>query len=343
MLSSGLLNARYLHLPEYKVRCIAQERGVYNAFPGGVKILGDSIVAIYSSGVGHGQSDRQIWVKSSDRFEYFETGTFLENATGVYDNSFLSELTQGESINFKSVFTVKNVSGTLTNFTTPVVMVTDQYALWGVPVLVGGEWLTTGYRISGGYERTALFKSTDGMGTWQFVTLIATSGARKFTEASLAECSNGDLIAVVRDNSTSTRDLYLTRRPNGSQVWGTPAMLPNHIKGTQPNLLRLSSGDVVLFAGDRIGASTLDDNGNHTGIGDITGIACWKSRDNGSSWGDATMIAPSWGTDCGQPVSIELPDGNIGLLCYLAPAATNGNLGIETGIYWIEFDPSALS
>jgi hypothetical protein len=46
--------------------------------------------------------------------------------------------------------------------------------------------------------------------------------------------------------------------------------------------------------------------------------------------------------DGGQPMAVELDSGMVGVLCYLAPGATNGDSGVEPGIYWITFDPAGI-
>lgn len=339
------LNARFLQIPGYKIRLVAQEMGVYNAFPGGVQRFGDYIVGIFSSGAGHANSDRQRWVKSKNGFVTFETGTFFENATLAHDTSFLEGLiSEGESANFKTVFTVKNEGGTLAPYRQATIDVSgDTYAFWGEPKFIGDRWFGAAYRTAGGYRRAALFESTDGMVTWVYKSMIAAAGARLFGETSFDECANGDWVAVTRDDpATNIRDLYIERSTDQGATWSTPVKLPSHVVGTQPFVKRLSNGHLMLFAGDRTGSGGLNNVGAQQDFEDITGVSCWKSTDNGLTWGPRIHLAPSWSTDCGQYVPVELEDGNVLGLCYLSPGATNGTRGIEPGIYAIEFDPAGI-
>jgi hypothetical protein len=112
------------------------------------------------------------------------------------------------------------------------------------------------------------------------------------------------------------------------------------IQGTQPCLLLLPDGDILLLVGHRTGGSGLDVSGvlNEAGLANITGIACWRSTNNAASWTNRVILAPMWSTDGGQPMAVSLDVGRVGMLCYLAPGATNADYGVEPGIYWITFN-----
>lgn len=338
-----MLDQRYIQIPDFDVKRIALRTGIYNAFPGGLQKIGSSLIAIYSSGSAHGQSDRQIWVRSDDEFETFTTGVFLENSTGAFDTSFLEDLiAPGETINFKSIFTIANEGGVLTPYTNSVIVVTDPYALWGTPRAIGSKWYTAGYRISGGYRRTALFESADGMRSWQFKTLIASVNTKQFSEADLNVCADGSIVCIIREDSSATDDLYRCVSIDKGATWSSPVLTSSHVKGNQPNLIRDPiNSDLLMFAGIRKKNGSVTSYGNMGEHWDINGIGCWFSSTNGGGWSNVLMLAPAWASECGQPVTVDMGDGRIGLMFYTACGATTvAQTGIETGVYFLTFRPS---
>jgi hypothetical protein len=340
----ALLNPDYQRLLSWGMKKLVLEPFIYNAFPSGIIKSGTSLAFVFSSGEGHANSDRQRWLLSNDDFVSFTEGVFVENSTGVYNNSFLSDiLSDGEVALFKNVFKVERVGSDYSNTTqSTVVNGVDTYALWaGKAISTGGNLYCTGYRTSPLPTQTALFESTDLGLTWTFVTVIASDASKRFSEAAVVKCLNGDLVAIVREDS-GNRDLYTTRCTTGVSTWSAPTILPSTMKGTQPCLLLLANGDVLFLCGDRTGFSGLDRIGNFNDRIPITGVSVWRSTDHGVTWGNATMLAPSWSTDCGQPMAVELDSGMVGVACYLSPGATNSDSGTEPGIYWITFDPDGV-
>jgi hypothetical protein len=294
--------------------------------------------------VGHGVSSQQPGLRTDDDFNTFTSSTYFLNAGSVFDTSLLDGLlATGETATFKNVFTSeKTVGGYSNTIQSTVINGGDTYALWSAaPVFTGGKWYCSGYRTSPLPTQTALFESSDGRVTWTFTGIIAADAGKSFSEAGLVKCLNGDFVAVIREDSGAGRPLYLSRCTSGVLPWSTPALLAG-MEGTQPCLLRLANGDVMLLTGDRSGRSGLGPAGAINDELGITGISCWRSSDHCVTWSNQVMLSPMWSTDGGQPMAIQLDSGMVGVLCYLAPGATNGDNGLEPGIYWITFDPNGV-
>jgi hypothetical protein len=220
----------------------------------------------------------------------------------------------------------------------------DTYSLWGTPYQYDGNWYVGSYRTAGGYNRTALLKSTDKMKTWSFVSLVASNSARTYNEAAFLNTSGTNIVSVIREDVLGTRDLHYVTSADGGVTW-TPSAgtlltpIAGDVKGTQPFLMELSNGDVILIAGKRTGSSGINTGGSLTDFEDITGIMYWISTDDGATWSDGVQIAPSWSTDCGNPTAKQLANGNVAVTFYTALGATNGTVGVEPSIFYMEFDP----
>lgn len=352
---------RFFRLGTY---CVAKERFVYNAFPSWVKRNGNVMAFVYSSGAGHANSDRQRWVKvylnltdaDDDPIVSVETGSFYENAAsegvsqGFQDLSWLDDiLAVGEVWAVKNVFKVRRTSDGYETSIQSTVAVTGQgsnngtYALWTAkPVATGGKLYCTGYRTTPTPWQTALFESSDGGWTWSFTAIIASDPGLQFNEAAIVKCANGDFLAVIREESGAGRPLYLSRCTSGVTSWSTPTLLSG-MQGVQPSLTLLSGGDVVLTVGHRTGISGLDATGKLQEAYDMTGIAAWRSANHGVTWPNKLNLAPMWSTDGPQPMP-EVVSGDYALIpCYLAPGATNGDVGVEPGIYIVGCDIGRIS
>lgn len=337
----------------------------YNAFPffwvGNSKLHAIS----WSSGIGHANSDYKRYAIIDPDTHEMQKGVFFDEtlpAEDQYDFSWLEPyLEEGEYVNFRSAYTVIRENGILNRYVNSTVLVSgDTYALWGTPYQYNGDWYTGGYRTVGGYWRPALFKSTDKMKTWSFVSLVASNSARQYNEAAFLNTSGSNFISVVRDDKTDAwkdiygpdpRDLVLTTSTNGGTTWadlGTILPVIPDVKGTQPFLMKLSDGRIMLLAGKRTGSSGIHSGGSLAGhvddsppidLSEITGVAYWISDDDGATWSPSVQIAPSWSTDCGNPSAKQLPNGNVAVAFYTAQGATNGTEGVEPSIIYMEFDP----
>lgn len=338
-----MLSQRYVQIPEFDVKAIGLKPKAYNAFPRGFQKLKGSLIAIYASGPAHANSDRQIWVRSDDEFETFTSGVFIENATGVYDLSFLEDLLEpGETVCFHSVWTIANEGGVLTPYVNSIQTYTDPYALWGNPKLIDGIWYTTGYRIGGGYRRTVLAQSMDGMRTWQFKAISAMNNRKELGEADITTCANGNWVQITREDTSSNDELYRTVSTNQGQTWSAPALLPAHVRGNQPQLIRDPvSGALFLFVGIRKKTSGVTSYGNAVEAWDINGIGCYYSLNDGVTWSNVLMLAPAWSYECGQPVPVLLDDGCFGVMFYTScGAVTVAQTGVKPGIYFCKFRPN---
>ena len=339
--------ARYAGIANYKVTPIDSELFRYKAFPFFWIGKNNLHAFSWSSGLTHGSSEYTMYAIMNPDTHEFEKGIFRDGTT--YNTAWLEPyLAEGEYVNFRSIYTVIRESGVLNVYVNSTINVNgDTYAFWGTPIFYNNEWYVTAYRTAGtpSYFRSALFKSVDNMKTWSFVSLIASNSARTYNETGILNTSGSNFIAVVREDTTGTRDLYYVTSNDGGNNWNpspgtllTPIL--GDVKGTQPSLLKLSNGHVMLVAGKRTGSSgILDDGGMASNGENVTGVMYWTSPNNGSTWSNGVQLAPSWSTDCGNPSVKQLENGNVAVIFYTALGATNGTIGVEPSIIYVEFDP----
>lgn len=344
----SLANADYQRLLDFSMKKIELTRGVYNAFPSALVSVGSSLAAIFSSGTGHGVSQRQIGIRSDDQFATFARSVFLENAGLVYNNGLLDGmLATGDVAPLKNVFKVRKTAGGYENSIQSTINVSGAtYAFWAAaPVATGGKLYCTGYRTSPAPTQTALFESSDGGWTWSFTAVIAADASKAYSEAAIVKATNGDFVAVIREDTGVGRPLYISRCTAGVVSWSAPTLLTG-MEGVQPCLLRLPDGSILLLVGHRTGGTGLDLSGqlNEPMLANITGVACWRSTDHGVTWSNRVILAPMWSTDGGQPMAVVLDGtGKVGFLCYLAPGSTSSDYGVEPGIYWVTFQGTSIA
>jgi hypothetical protein len=345
ILPRSMLNADYQRLYELGFKKIELSRFVYNAFPSWMLQSGASLAFIFSSGAGHANSDRQIGIRTDDNFETFSRTVFFENATGAYDNSFLDGmLDTGEVFTAKNVFKVRKTAGGYENKIQSTIAVTGQgsddgtYAFWSAkPIEFGGKLYCTGYRTSPTPFVSALFESSNGGWDWTFTTIIASDPSLALNETAICQYGANNFLAVIREDNGAGRPLYVTRSLGSITAWG-PISLISEVQGVQPSLTPLPDGDILLTVGHRTGSSGLWASGRQHDALNITGIVTLRSTNNGASWPNRVNLAPMWSTDGGQPMPIVLSTGLVGFPCYLAPGATNGDVGVEPGIYFGMFN-----
>lgn len=337
---------RFNAITDYRATMIDSELFTYKAFP--FFFVGNNkLNAIgWSSGEGHGNSDEVRYAIVDNDTHEFTSGVFFDMVGVEYFTDWLDPyLDEGEYVNFRSVYTVIKESGVLNVYTTSSIDIGDIYSLWGTPYQYNGDWYTGSYRTVGGYPRAALVKSTDNMKTWSFFSLVASNSAREYTEAAFLNTGGTNIISVIREDLTGLRDLVFTSSADGGSTW-TPAVgtlltpISATVKGTQPFLLKLNNGNVMLLAGKRTGSSGLNAAGTALEFEDITGIAYWISDDDGATWSAPVQIAPSWSTDCGNPSAKLLSNGNVAVAFYVATGATNGAIGVEPSIFYTEINPT---
>ncbi|MBI3942921.1 MAG: exo-alpha-sialidase [Chloroflexi bacterium] len=89
-----------------------------------------------------------------------------------------------------------------------------------------------------------LIRSRDGGKTWGEPSLIGVN----CTETALLALPDGDVIAVMRDDSPQA--LHITRSADGGATWTQPAQLTGP-RQHPADLLRLSNGDILMTYGNR--------------------------------------------------------------------------------------------
>jgi hypothetical protein len=291
--------------------------GKYLAFPFVVR-LGASLVGIYSEGDAHAASDRQKMIRSDDGGVTWNSVTFYENATGIFDYSLLADLmNDGDKAVFK-VWTVAKAGGV---FSAVVNSTADYggtaYDLWSAPRTFGAKLLRTGYATVGGNTQTALFESSDGGVTWTGKALMFAVAGKNFSEADLVNTAGNNWLAICREDTGANNPLFYATSADNGVTWSAPAAYATaSINGRQPNLVKLSDGSLILAAGDRSGSSGDGGSGDVVFGADTTGVALWRSTDNGATWSYRTRISSLYSTDGGQPFVNETTAGRIAVAYY---------------------------
>jgi hypothetical protein len=176
-----------------------------------------------------------------------------------------------------------------------------------------------------------LFRSEDGY-AWTLLASFSAAG-KDVNEFDFEKLDNGDFIAVFREDTTAGRQLYFARSAGGDNSWGALAAITQSVvAGTQPTLIKLADGRILLAVGDRTGVSGMSADGmpnlsnvNRTGISVSIAPADISSA---AQWGQHVQVGLSYSTDCGQPIMILLSNGKVLIVFY----ATE-KLGVEPGIY----------
>ncbi|AZR93938.1 hypothetical protein BBB39_15255 [Bordetella trematum] len=305
----------------FRTKLIDSRADRYLAFPQ-AQLLKGSIVGIYSDGVGHADSDRQVMFRSDDYGESFRTTPFaVKNPQGggyLYDFSLIEDLVSaGESVALK-VFTITNDGGTLR----PTVVSQIQaegltYSTWGrVTRGSDGKYYRTAYAsLSPAQQQPAVFESSD-MITWIFKSVIMSLPGRLLNECAIVETSPGSWLALCREDSGANNPIYWARSTSnmGISGWSAAQAYPtNLVQGRQPDLIKLSDGSLLLATGDRSGTSGYGGSaGDQVTSFSTTGITVFRTTDmSGATWGYRTRIAPIYSTDGGQPSPVEISPGRV--------------------------------
>lgn len=307
----------------YRSKIIYNEN--YDAFPYVTKI-GNSIVGIFSTGVGHGASSKQVMFRSDDNGLTFTTTDFFVKSGKVFNFDLISDLlAEGEAINLK-IWHVKKSSGILTATNTSII---DGYSVWSKPKTSGSSLYRTGYNSD---RQTALLESFDDGATWAVKSIIApkTSGKR-FSEADIVNTYSDNWVAYIREDKSKDNNLYRSTSTNNGNTWSTPtAVNPRLINGRQPNLTKLDDGSIILVTGDRTGNSGYaSGSGNIVYGNDTTGITIFRSTNNGKTWSLRKRVSPIYSTDGGQPSVVDLSNGKIFIVWY-ARKTTKGKPSINS-------------
>lgn len=298
---------------DFKTRIILEQEGVYNALPQFLK-LQDSIVGIFSSGPAHAQSERQIMVRLDGENAPLQMVTFQE--ADVYDTSLLTDLiADGETETFK-VFDVTNTGGVLTVGVQSTISYAGQdYAFWSkVRTGSDGKFYRTGYRVTAGLPyQGAVFVSTDKL-NWSFLSMaFPTNGTLFFGEFDIVELSPGTWGAVCRESTGASSPCYRNISTDNMATWGSPVLYATTVlSGVQPNLEKLSTGQIICSLGGRVGVSGYSGDGQINGGLRTTGSSIQLTSDMTlATWGYRTNLAPMYSTDGGQPTTLEITPGRI--------------------------------
>ncbi len=306
---------------------VKRDSNLYQAFPT-TQIINGYLVVLFSEGDAHAQSDRQIMARKLivdlAKDTPWTLTTFFVADTLVYDFSLLTDIMlNGDTFVFKHWIVTKTAGVVAqtgdTTFTVSGQVDTElngDYAIWNAPPrFFDGKWYRTAYKVTAGtWWNTAVFESADLI-TWTFKGSIAKDSGTplRFNECDIYQEAGGDFVAVIREDEGAGSDIY-TSTSSDLETWTSP-VLSTIFSGTQPNCIRSSNGDILVTVGDRVGASGRMGDGTIVGLEDITGVATYKSTDDGVSWLQVQIDAIS-STDGGQGMAVEVSTDLIAIVYY---------------------------
>ncbi|ENV10554.1 hypothetical protein F966_00318 [Acinetobacter higginsii] len=289
----------------------------YDAFPYVITYKG-AIIGIYSSGVAHANSDKQVMFRSDDGGKTFRTVDFLINKNNSFNTSLLDNLlVDGDSINFK-VWNIRKEKGVIKVTTINRVSVGSViYSLWSRPVQSNNGLYRTGYGFNNKTSYVGLFESLDKGATWKFKSMIVQSDNLSFTEADIVNVSESKWIAIVRENKGRLNPLYQVTSSDNGITWSKPNLLdPAIVSGRQPNLVKLKNNTIILATGDRTGSSGYTNDGKLRLSSNTTGIKIFRSTDSGKTWSVGKRVSPIYSTDGGQPFLVDQGNNNLFITWY---------------------------
>lgn len=150
------------------------------------------------------------------------------------------------------------------------------------------------------YEKVfTVFSDDDGF-TWSQPQLIADVHNLKFEEPAIIALSDGDLLVLLRENSS--RKMFQVRSSDNGNTWSDPE--PNGIDGYPAHLLKLPNGDLLCTYGYR---------------NEPFSIRAVVSRDQGKSWGTnefITILGRLPNKNLGYPVTLMCLDGSFKTIYY---------------------------
>ena len=178
------------------------------------------------------------------------------------------------------------------------------------------------------YELRSL-RSEDGGESW-YSTLVASDPNEEigYGESALLRCGNGDLLVVMRTESTEGTQAYMSMIRSGDDglTWSDPE--PTNMFGHPPDLLMLKNGHVLCTFGHRK---------------DPMGIRAMISTDDGCTFPEESLVVlrgdgklssdGGRGGDLGYPISTQLSDGTIFTIYYMT--CSDGVTHVA-GTHWTE-------
>ena len=182
---------------------------------------------------------------------------------------------------------------------------------FGHPVTApnGDVLVPIGARIGGGFygNKAAAFVRWDHADhSWGPLEYIAT-GPEKFSEVSMGVAADGDIVAVIRCDTTR-RKLWQSASADNGQSWTTPAPTvavddPNdYVHGKMPDVL--AQGDRMLMA---VGSVDVNDGGDIWDYSpDSTFSGIYVSDDGGGTWRRDVMFESADPGNLIWPVPIKM-------------------------------------
>jgi len=168
---------------------------------------------------------------------------------------------------------------------------------FGRPVTArnGDVLVPIGCRNGGGFygnKASAFVRTGDNGTTWSRLEFIA-SGPEKFSETSMAVAGNGDIVAIIRCDTTR-RVLWQSVSHDNGRTWSTPARTrlrgDRCMMGKMPDMLTLPSGRLLLA----VGSVGIMDGSEMWGGGPGSSYSgLFVSDDNGKTWRKDVMFVPA--------------------------------------------------
>lgn len=155
-------------------------------------------------------------------------------------------------------------------------------------------------------------RSQDRGHSWQEPHFVARKESHLFTEPALTQTKSGDLLCMMRDDTT--RIMHSCRSSDGGKSWSRPES--TGIDGYPPHLLTLSDGRVLCTFGMRMPEYS---------------IRAVLSEDDGKSWQLDKVIRIRGNLpnrDLGYPATVLLADGSLFSVFYCQD---------ESGVTGVEF------
>jgi hypothetical protein len=169
----------------------------------------------------------------------------------------------------------------------------------GPTQLSDGRLLYAGKELWTGAERVGVCESRDDGQSWQWLAGITPREGdviAKYHELHAVECSNGQLIAHIRNENTANfGETLQSESRDGGRTWSVPH--PIGVWGLPSFLLRLQDGRLLMSYGHRRAP---------------LGIQARLSDDHGNSWSEPMLISND-GTsgDLGYPSTAQIADGSL--------------------------------
>jgi hypothetical protein len=137
---------------------------------------------------------------------------------------------------------------------------------------------------SPGFWRVVMIKSTDGGANWTYLSTIASSSVRDYTEATFARCADGSWLCVMKAEGADNFLRY-RRSTNQGATWdadGTALQLPGMTSafGVDPSLSLMPNGVLVLSWGPP--------NADPSGSRDLH--VAFSTDGNGTTWSLETTV-----------------------------------------------------